>query len=200
MRNVLYILAQFNDEDISWIVRVGRRLTLAKGQIIIHQGVEAPDLFIVLDGEVEAEVANVGAVAWLAAGEIIGEMSFVDKVPPSATVRAVEPSTILAINKRAMERRLTEDIGFAARFYKALAIYLADRLRSTTLLRGKPATRLSANEIQADELDETVLDQVSIAGLRFEQILKTLMDPWSSSSRAAGSRPMFDGGFSVVRT
>jgi len=177
MRNVLYILAQFNDEDISWIVRVGRRLTLAKGQIIIHQGVEAPDLFIVLDGEVEAEVANVGAVAWLAAGEIIGEMSFVDKVPPSATVRAVEPSTILAINKRAMERRLTEDIGFAARFYKALAIYLADRLRSTTLLRGKPATRLSANEIQADELDETVLDQVSIAGLRFEQILKTLMAP-----------------------
>jgi CRP/FNR family cyclic AMP-dependent transcriptional regulator len=174
MRKVLYIMGELNDEDIAWMVRAGRRLTLAKGQVIIREGVEVSDLFIVLDGAVEAEVAGIGAVARLASGEILGEMSFVDKAPPSATVRAAEPATVLALDKRAMESRLAGDIGFSARFYKALAIYLADRLRSTTQ-QIKTTARLTPNQIQTDELDETVLDQVGMAGLRFEEMLKTLM-------------------------
>jgi CRP/FNR family transcriptional regulator, cyclic AMP receptor protein len=174
MRKVLYIMGELNDEDVAWMVRAGRRLTLAKGQIIIHEGVEVADLFIVLDGAVEAEVAGIGSVARLAAGEIIGEMSFVDKAPPSATVRAGETTTVFALDKRTMASRLATNTGFAARFYRALAIYLADRLRSTTQ-RIKTVGRLTPNEIQTDELDETVLDQINMAGLRFEEMLKILM-------------------------
>jgi CRP-like cAMP-binding protein len=122
---------------------------------------------------VEVEVAGAGVVAQLAGGEIIGEMSFVDKAPPSATVRASQDSMVLALDKGAMERRLAADAGFSSRFYKALAIYLADRLRSTTAR--KSGGNLDSGEMQEDELDDSVLDGISMAGLRFQHMLKTLM-------------------------
>lgn len=170
MRKVLYIMGQLNDQDIEWMAHSGRRLALAPDEAIIRQGIESPDIFIVLSGAVEVQVSGVGVVARLSTGEIIGEMSFVDKAPPSATVRASEPSVVLALDRRQMDDRLTSDTGFAARFYKALSIYIADRLRSTTARPGG-----SPSEIQADELDETVLDHVSMAGTRFQQMLKTLL-------------------------
>jgi CRP-like cAMP-binding protein len=173
MRKVLYIMGQLHDDDIEWMTHTGRRRTLRTGDVIIKQGVEVADLFIVLDGLMEVDIAGVGIVAQLAGGEIIGEMSFVDRSPPSATVRAAEGSTVLALDKRLMEERLAADSGFAARFYKALAIYLADRLRSTG--SRKQGTSLRSEDIQADELDVTVLDQVSMAGLRFQRMLGALM-------------------------
>jgi CRP/FNR family cyclic AMP-dependent transcriptional regulator len=67
------------------------------------------------------------------------------------------------------------DHAFASRFYRALAILLSDRLRATERRMaygeqesglGDEATRLK------DELDPGVLDQVSIAGERFDRLLK----------------------------
>lgn len=168
MRKVLYIMGQLHDEDIEWMARSGRRLTLAPGDALIRQGTEVPDLFIVLAGLLDVEATGVGLVARRGSGEIIGEMSFVDRAPPSATVVAHEPSVVLALDRRMMERRLATDTGFSARFYKALAIYLADRLRDLTEGR-------VGGDIQKDELDETVLDGVSMAGLRFHHMLNTLM-------------------------
>jgi CRP/FNR family cyclic AMP-dependent transcriptional regulator len=173
MRKVLYIMGQLDDLDIEWMAQSGRRLSLDRGAVIIREGVEVPDLFIVLAGTVDVDVAGVGIVARLASGEILGEMSFVDKAPPSATVRAAEPSVVLALDKKQMEKRLASDAGFAGRFYKALAIYLADRLRGMTA--AKSSGDLKSQEIQEDELDETVLDQVSMAGIRFQHMLRTLM-------------------------
>ena len=172
MRKVLYIMGLLNDDDIAWMAKTGRRRTLEPGSTIISQGVHVPDLFIVLDGMVEVDVRGVGVVATLASGEIIGEMSFVDKAPPSATVRAPAAATVLALDKRTMEARLASDTGFSSRFYKALAIYLADRLRGAS---GQPSDDgLIADAMQADELDEAVLDQVSMAGTRFKHMLRTL--------------------------
>jgi CRP/FNR family transcriptional regulator, cyclic AMP receptor protein len=173
MRKVLYIMGQLNDDDIEWMAQAGRRRAFNAGDVIIRQGVEISDLFIVLAGTVEVQVAGIDVVARLASGEIIGEMSFVDKAPPSATVRAAEPATVLALDKRMMESRLASDVGFSSRFYKALAIYLADRLRDATV--AKTGAGLKIDEIQEGELDETVLDQVSMAGIRFQYMLKSLM-------------------------
>ena len=109
MRKVLYIMGQLNDDDVQWMAQAGRRLTLNGGDTIIREGVEVPDLFIVLTGTVEVQVAGVGVVANLASGEVLGEMSFVDRAPPSATVRAAGPATVLALNKQVMEGRLARE-------------------------------------------------------------------------------------------
>ncbi len=168
MRKVLYILGQLADADIAWMGRAGQRRNLQPGDRLIEEGRASPHLFIMLDGEVEVSVAGVGAVASLHAGEILGEMSFVDRAPPSATVTASRSSRVLMLEKSLIEARLAENPAFAARFYKALAIFLADRLRTTTL-RGRGGAGP-----QEDELDDMVLDGVSMAGLRFQQLLRTL--------------------------
>lgn len=173
MRKVLYILGQLDDRDIEWMAHAGVRRRFADGEVLITEGRPTPDLFIVLDGEVEVEVAGVGVVARLGSGEVLGEMSFVDKAPPSATVRGAGAADVLTIDKRCIEDRLAENAAFAGRFYKALAIFLADRLRATTK-RKAGGGKIDASAIEEDELDESVLDGVSMAGVRFRQMLATL--------------------------
>lgn len=170
MRKVLYILGQLDDADIAWMAGAGRATSIAAGTRLIEEGRHSDYMFIVLDGTVNVDVAGVGTVARLGAGEVIGEMSFVDKAPPAATVSAATSARVFALDKARVEDRLADNPAFAARFYKALAVFLSDRLRKT--MAGKTG---KGNDAQnEDELDEAVLDGVSIAGLRFRQLLTTL--------------------------
>jgi hypothetical protein len=68
--------------------------------------------------------------------------------------------------------KLAADNGFGSRFYRALAVFLADRLREA---RRSSASRSTGEAYFADdELDVGILDRVSNAGDRFNQMLKTL--------------------------
>ena len=63
----------------------------------------------------------------------------------------------------------------ASRFYRALAILLSDRLRATErrMAYGEQHSGLGDETTRLkDELDPVVLDQVSIAGERFDRLLK----------------------------
>jgi CRP-like cAMP-binding protein len=124
-------------------------------------------------------VSGAGEIAQIAAGDFIGEMSLVDSVPPSATVTAKVDCVVLFLDKQVLLRRLAGDYAFASRFYRALAILLSDRLRATERRMaygeqgsgfGDETTRLK------DELDPGVLDQVSVAGERFDRLLKLVAD------------------------
>jgi len=170
MRKVLYILGQLDDADIAWMAGAGRATSIAAGTRLIEEGRHSDYMFIVLDGLVTVDVAGVGTVARLGAGEVIGEMSFVDKAPPAATVSAATSARVFALDKARVEDRLADNPAFAARFYKALAVFLSDRLRKT--MAG--ATGKGTDAQSEDELDEAVLDGVSIAGVRFRQFLTTL--------------------------
>ena len=65
-----------------------------------------------------------------------------------------------------------EEPPFAARFYRALAVFLADRLRTTTasqLALGKG--QLTQTQIDdRDELDVGLLEGVSLASTRFDSL------------------------------
>ena len=114
-------------------------------------------------------------VARLRPGEIVGEMSFVDSRPPSATVQAVEPSSVLAIPRLGLAARLIQDAPFAARFYRAIAVFLSDRLRSTVGLLGYGSGQTLEDQASyADEIDTAVLDNVSLAGARFDILQRRL--------------------------
>jgi len=69
-----------------------------------------------------------------------------------------------------------EDASFAARFYRAVAVFLADRLRNTVARLGYGAGQdLDENAEYAGELDFGVLDNVHLAGARFDRMLKRLV-------------------------
>jgi CRP-like cAMP-binding protein len=90
-------------------------------------------------------------------------------------VTAAGNATVLALPKALLQQRLAADPPFAARFYRALAIFLADRLRATTRRLGYGSVGdLDSETVLEDELDIGVLDAVSQAGDRFSRLLQRL--------------------------
>jgi CRP-like cAMP-binding protein len=168
-------MGHLSDQDIEWMSSVGRIVDLTDGETFITEGIETKDIFIITNGAAEVDTYGVGIIAVLRTGEIVGEMSFVDKAPPSATVRARGQLSFLAIDKQIVQARLDQDAGFAGRLYKALAIFMADRLRETTAyIRNGGRASKPGEEGETGELDEMVLDQVSLAGTKFHHMLQTL--------------------------
>ncbi|MBF0423258.1 MAG: cyclic nucleotide-binding domain-containing protein [Magnetococcales bacterium] len=175
MRKVLFIFGLLNDEDVEWMARVGSLKELGRGAVLIHQGTRLEQLFIVVSGHMQVTVKGLGSVAELGSGEMLGEMSFVDSAPTSATVTALDEVVYLQLEKKVLEARFVSDPGFAGRFFKALAVFLADRLRGTVQRMGYgKGGKLDSDEILEDELDETALDNVSIAGDRFDRMIRIL--------------------------
>jgi CRP/FNR family transcriptional regulator, cyclic AMP receptor protein len=172
MKKALYFLGILDDSDLDWMIAAGRKRAVAEGTTLIQIGKHIDTVFFVLDGafsvlgpDDQKEIARLGA------GEIIGEMSFVDSRPPSATVRAVVNSLVLAIPRSELTMRLDEHVSFAARFYKALAIFLSDRLRSMVSHLGYGQELKLEEDIEdTDELATHLMDVISLAGNRFSEL------------------------------
>ncbi len=178
MRKVLFILGQLSDGDMEWMLSTGRKEPVPRGNVLIREGKAIENVYIVLDGKFSVTVKALGEreVARLGSGEILGEMSFVDARPPSATVTALEDSIVFSLPRGELKEKLDRDTGFAARFYRALAVFLSDRLRSTVSRLGYgEGAGLDEDLEYEDELDATVLDAVHLAGSRFDRMLKRLM-------------------------
>ncbi|MCR9125361.1 MAG: cyclic nucleotide-binding domain-containing protein [Rhodobacteraceae bacterium] len=175
MRKVLYILGQLTDGDIDWLAEAGRRIRVPAGETVIDEGIAIDEFFIVLDGRMRVHVRAIGDIAHLSTGEVVGEMSMIDSRPPSASVIAARESTLLAVDKTLLQVRLDEDDGFAARFYKALAMFLSDRLRDTVHTLGYGTVQqLDETTEQDGELDLAVLGSAHLAGHRFDALIRTL--------------------------
>jgi CRP/FNR family transcriptional regulator, cyclic AMP receptor protein len=180
MRKVLFLFGQLNDDDVEWMLTAGARRFVPAGGVLIEQGVPVDALFILLEGTLAVWLRSRRGperqLARLSAGEIVGEMSFVDARPPSATVKALEDSTVFALSKAVLNRKLAADSGFAARFYRALAIYLSTTVRERHRDLGTGVGGDGeAEEEDVDELDPNVLDGVYLAGERFDRMVKRVM-------------------------
>jgi len=133
MRKVLFILSELADGDIDWMIEAGTRVTVPGGTVLIEEGKPIEVLYVVLDGQLAVSLAALEGreIARLQSGEILGELSYLDSRPPSASVTAVEPSTLLSIPRARLTEKLERDTAFAARFYRALGVFLASRLRKS---------------------------------------------------------------------
>ena len=172
MRKALYILGILDDSDANWLVSNGKARHIRAGTVIIQQGVPVDSVFILLDGQLLVHSGNV-EIAKLLAGEIVGEISFVDLRPPSASVKALVDSQALAIDKAVLRAKLQKDLGFASRFYLSLATFLADRLRVATarLSTGQEGSDADSQE-DLDELPPDMLENLALASARFDMIVK----------------------------
>jgi bacteriocin-type transport-associated protein len=179
MRKVLFILGQLSDDDVDWLAVAGHTEHAPAGVVLVQQGKHFDSLYFVLEGllAVTRHTGQDGQeLAQLGAGEIIGEMSFITAGSAAATVTTLEDSVVLAIPKVQLSAKLEQDTEFAAHFYRAIAGFLSDRLPTTLARLGQNSSSSLSGEIgEADELDATVLDNIHLAGARFERLLKQSM-------------------------
>lgn len=189
MKRVVFILGVLEDEDVDWLISAGLRQELAPGDVLIREGEPCNHIYLILDGclQVSVMALNEQPIAQLASGEVVGEMSFVDGQPPSATVSALEPSIVLAVPGEQVRHKLFQDIWFASRFYRALAILLSSRLRSTVKhLQGEHWRPVAlAEDTGIDEME----DLLSMGSIRFDWMLKRLRhvnaNPWEDLENEA---------------
>ncbi|WP_108812239.1 cyclic nucleotide-binding domain-containing protein [Sphingorhabdus sp. Alg231-15] len=168
MRKSLYILGDLTEEDVLALSKLGKIVEASPGDNLIRAGVKVNALYFVTQGAMEVRLSNGTTVASLGIGDVAGEMSFVESRPPETDVVAAESCRLLAVPREALTRELEQNTSFAARFYKALATFLSDRLRTTTTLA-------AGGGIADDELDERLLDMVHVAGDRMLRLIE-LMD------------------------
>lgn len=172
MRKVLFIFSVLSDTDVEWLARSGERLHLERGHVLIPVGARIDHLYFVLDGELEVKTPRGERISTLLSGEIIGEMTLVDPAPTVVSVEVVSPATVLRIPGAVVQEKLASDTAFAARFYRALCVFMAHRMRNATQRIGYGAP--SEDREARDELNDDLLDNVHLAGARFERMLRRL--------------------------
>lgn len=172
MRKVLLIFSEMTDGDVDWLSKAGERIRLDAGTVLVPLGARLDSIWFVLDGAVTVHTANGTLLATMGSGEIIGEMTLVDPAPTSVSVKVASDATFLRISDDTVRAKVASDTAFAARFYRALCVFLASRLRSNTRRMGYGDS--AEDEDAKDELSDELLDNVHLAGARFDRMLKRL--------------------------
>jgi CRP-like cAMP-binding protein len=181
MKTVLFLLGELDDDDIDWMLATGNRESISAGTVLINEGIFINNLYILLEGTLSVTtVATQGReIANLLSGDIVGEMSFIDTRPPSATVSAKGEALVLCIPREQLAERLKLDTGFAARFYRALAICLSSRMRLTVNQlqnHDKPQLSNPDHDLPVNELAKDALESVELAKTRLDWLLRRLKD------------------------
>jgi CRP-like cAMP-binding protein/SAM-dependent methyltransferase len=130
----LDIFQRLRQEDVHWILASSQLKTVSVGSVLVREDDPSDRIFFIADGlfEVYVFAGHRIKVGQLGPGEVIGEISWLDRKPVSASVQALETSAVLGLSTELLEHKLAEDPGFAARFLRALATLIAERLRRTT--------------------------------------------------------------------
>jgi len=105
------------------------RVTFLKGQILVHRGKKSNGVFIVLSGIARVQIPTKVVTPEIGAGEICGEMSFLEDTPASASVIAHQDVEALHLDRPTLERLFELFPHLASRFYRSLAMNLSRRLR-----------------------------------------------------------------------
>lgn len=128
------------ETTIAKLCQSGRLVSLPKGEVLMQEGDTVGSIYCILKGEADIllpddleEFDELTLVNMLVDGECIGEYSFVDEQPSSATVRANTDLELLEIPHDVLRAALAADSELRAQIYKNLLESLVERLRNTNV-------------------------------------------------------------------
>jgi CRP-like cAMP-binding protein len=126
--------SELSDFDLGQIAGITEQKSYRRGEAIIEERTAAERFFIIMRGKIEIskrfEDGEQFVLAVHSDGEFFGEMALLDQGLRSATVRAVEPTTVLEITRPNFETLLYKAPLLAFRILRELS----SRLRETGAL------------------------------------------------------------------
>jgi CRP-like cAMP-binding protein len=137
--------------DAQKLQPIARAVTKTQGEAIVLHDEPVAAIYIVAEGRCGVYPPGAPkALAELKPGDAFGEMSFLEKSRASATIRAEEKVTRLAVVPHAdLEKLLAAEPQVAAGFYRGAALVLSKKLRATT---GQIAAELKTGRQLLSEL------------------------------------------------
>jgi CRP-like cAMP-binding protein len=103
-------------------------ITLKANEILMHEGSASNEMYYLQSGSLVVlkkkgnELHTIGNIV---AGELVGDMSFLDGFPRSATIKALTDSVLLVVPHERFEKALEAN----PKWFKALLSTLLNRLR-----------------------------------------------------------------------
>ncbi len=182
VEEVLLTWQRLTSSDRQWLLERGEQKEFLAKDILIEEGENINSLYILINGSLTVSL-NGRELTEIPEGEVVGEISFINRAEASATVRAKESSLVWSISRDLLAEKITTDAAFGCHFYHALANILADRLAQSTrahkLSSEKGDNNLEASYLIAFMLINGVIPQEDIIdSLIFESKLRR-----SSSSK-----------------
>ncbi|HBE19454.1 MAG TPA: mechanosensitive ion channel protein MscS [Cyanobacteria bacterium UBA11149] len=99
----------FSDLELRQLIEAGYRQKLQPSQMLFRENDPGDAFYIILSGSVEVFVEKINKhLTNLTAGQFLGELSLMLGIPRTASVRALENTTLFAINKNGFQKILKE--------------------------------------------------------------------------------------------
>jgi hypothetical protein len=127
-----HLFAGLESEELAALAEITPEKEFAAGEIIFEEGQPGVFLYILIHGKVEVfhrTNSDEYSIATLGEKECFGEMAILNDEPRSASVRALEPTQVLKLDRNSFRELITErpEISFA--IFKILS----DRLKQKNL-------------------------------------------------------------------
>lgn len=126
--------AKASDELISDVLSTVKEQKLSAGELLFSEGDPGDALYVVVEGRLRCWCNSASGpldVGTITAGQICGEMAFLDDAPRSASVGAMEPTTILRFHGQSLRENMRRHSGPVANLYLELARQLSGRMRNS---------------------------------------------------------------------
>ena len=129
------LLADASEEEWATLLAHTRTRRFGPGDAIVTAGAADQSLYLVLEGQLEVLATGRGRrgyrrLASVAAGSVIGELSFFDGGGRSALVRAVTSAVLAEMSRSEFDALATASPDLARRLLLDLGRILAQRLRA----------------------------------------------------------------------
>jgi CRP/FNR family transcriptional regulator len=125
------VFAGLSDDDLAAVAAVSVARRLETGAVVFREGDRSDTCYVVRSGTARAIREHPDGrsitLAHFGPGDIFGELAMFDDEPRSATVDTIEPTEVIAIPGRDIQRLMREYPEIAVKLSTALAV----RLRAT---------------------------------------------------------------------
>ena len=115
--------------DWALILDKATRRSFAQGTQLIQVNKQNPNIFFVVKGSASIVSSRGWQIASVRAGEILGEMAFLEGAKPSATVVADEDVEVYSVSWAVLHELFNLFPHLGSRFYRSVAVSLSRRLR-----------------------------------------------------------------------
>ena len=125
------VLQGLLDDEYKLVLAMCSSTAARKGDVLFKQGDDGSSMYILLSGEIDINVEGVGTVHVMKAGEILGEIGLVKKVPRTASAKISQDSVLLQLYSEILHDMVKKYPRLGYIIMRNVAKILAARLSET---------------------------------------------------------------------
>ena len=119
-------------KELVALARLTEDLEVPPGTVLCKEGETGQEFFVIIDGTVEVE-AKGRRLATLGAGDFVGEIALLEKVPRMATVTAKTPLRFFVLTREGFRRLVDQNPTVERKVFRTLVLRLLELSRDPTL-------------------------------------------------------------------